>query len=103
MIPRKIIRYFSYFIYTLILLPLVIGCSQRPQPKAWVSVEKPPMRVIFVDNEHDIHSDTVHRLVNQIKGIKFEDIDFNSETMIGIQYDADWNAHQSSSNSVEIK
>ena len=103
MLNKKLIRYFSYFIFSLILLPLVIGCSTKPQPKAWLSIEKAPMRVIFVDNERDIKSETVHRLVNQMKDMKFDKVEFNQDTFIGMDHDIDYSISDNVVKSLEVK
>ncbi len=82
------------------LIPIVFivsGCSQHSQPKGWLSVEKSPIRVIIVDNEKDIEPGLIHRVISSVKTTKYEDVDFNENTNIGINFDA--NAHHSSSNS----
>ena len=72
----------------LVLVFLITGCSTLPQHKAWVSVEKAPMRVILVDNEKDIDPQDVCVIVDKLKDIKYEDYQFNDSTSISVNYDA---------------
>ena len=67
---------------------LFAGCSHRTQPKGWLSVEKAPMRVILVDNEKDIDINTVNMVISHFKGVKYNACSFNSDTKIGIMFDA---------------
>jgi hypothetical protein len=80
----------------------LIGCSQGIQPKAWLSVEKAPMRVIIVDNEKDIEPETVHRIISQLKGIEYESYQFNSGTNIGVATSVNDQRHSSSSNILDV-
>jgi hypothetical protein len=72
----------------LILAIFFSGCAKH-QPKAWVSVEKPPIRVIYLDYDKDISANTVHCLVEQVKDTKFHGTPFNPSTEIKVSTDYD--------------
>ena len=80
----------------------VIGCSQSIQPKAWLSVEKAPMRVILVDNERDISPQTVHMVIDHLNHIKYENYQFNSNTGVTVSSSVDDNRHSSSSTVLDL-
>ncbi len=82
----------------------ILGCSSRPhyQPKAWVSVTKPPIRIIYMDYEKDITAETVHRLTQQVKDVKYEDYKFNENANISIGFDAEAHSSHSDATSVAI-
>jgi hypothetical protein len=67
-----------------VLFVVLSGCT-RHQPKAFVSVEKSPMRVIYVDYERDISPSDVHEIVNLVSKTKFNKSCFNSDTVIDIR------------------
>ena len=102
MFPRKYIRYGSVVILVAIGIVSIIGCSQGIQPKAWLSVEKAPMRVILVDNEKDISPETVHMVIDHLNMIKYEDYQFNSNTGVSVTTSVDDQRHSSSSNTLDI-
>jgi len=85
---RKYVKVALIFTVSLHTGVFLIGCSSKiPQPKAWVSVEKPPVRVIYIDYEKDITADTVHKLTDQVSRVRYEDYKFNDNAIVGISYD----------------
>lgn len=85
------------------ILPTIIGCTTHREPKAWVSVEKPPIRVIYVDYSSDIQPATVHKITQQVSRLKFEDYDFNENTTIGIDVAANINSTVVTDHSLTIQ
>ena len=79
-------RYAKGVLILIVLLYALTACSYRQEPKGWVSVEKAPMRVIVVDNEHDITPEVIHRLVDQVKSVPYHDYKFNDGVSIGVDY-----------------
>ncbi len=81
---------------------ILTGCTSRPgyQPKSWVSVTKPPIRVIYMDYEKDIDANTVHRLTEQVKTVPYRDYMFNENANINIGFNAA--AHSSHSDTTII-
>jgi hypothetical protein len=103
MFPRRFIRYGSIVILVTMGTVGMIGCAQKIQPKAWLSVEKAPMRVIIVDNEKDINPETVHMIVDHLMSVDYKDYKFNDKTNIGVTTSVDDQRHSSSSNKVELR
>ena len=99
-LKKKIYAGIAGVTFTLAVAPVLIGCSKAHQPKAWVSVEKPPMRVIYIDYEKDISAATVYNLSNSIRGLPYEDYKFNDSMNVNISYDA--TASTSTANSLSV-
>ena len=84
---KRYLRYGSMLILSIMLLGIIIGCSNRLQPKAWLSVEKAPMRVIIVDNEKDITPATINMVIRQVHHTSFKDYKFNPYTGVSVTTD----------------
>ena len=82
---------------------LLMGCS-RPtyKPKAWVSVEKPPMRVIYMDFEKDITPAMVHQLTYQVSQVPYRNYKFNDTASINVGFDATANSSHSDSTTINV-
>ena len=96
MFPKKYIRYGSVVILLVMGAVVLIGCAQKIQPKAWLSVEKAPMRVILVDNEKDITPQTVHMVIDHVNSVDYRDYKFNDNTGISLHSDVNDQRHSSS-------
>ena len=103
MLTRTTIRYFTAFVFFIMLFPLVIGCSARHQPKAWLSVEKKPLRVIYIDYHKDITPATTQMVMREASRFKFHDTDMNPTPSVVIDYDADVHGSYTNSTSLEVK
>lgn len=76
----------------LLISPLLAGCNITPDVKSeWVSVEKPPIRVVYISRKID--PNTVSRIIEQTKLVPYKDYKFNDSTIIK----ADATAHKSAS------
>jgi len=84
---KRYLRYGSILILSIMLIGIIVGCSQRLQPKAWLSVEKAPMRVIIVDNEKDITPATINMVIRQVHQTGYKDYQFNPTTGVSISTD----------------
>ncbi len=102
MIPRRYLRYGSIVILVYFVIVILVGCSHKIQPKAWMSVEKAPMRVIIVDNEKDIDSATIHMVIDHLRSVPYKDYQFNSETGIGINHNVDYSRQDHTSSSIAV-
>ena len=67
------------------IFALLLTACNRHQPKAWVSVEKAPMRVIYVDYYKDINESTVKYLARCLRDVKFNNYKFNEVTGINVK------------------
>ena len=76
------------FIVLLNAFALIVGCSYRHPPKAMMSIEKAPMRVILIDDSHDIDPKTIQMVMRYIGSQAYHDYQFNEFTGLGIDYDA---------------
>ena len=62
------------------------GCAS--QPKAYLSVEKSPMKVTYIDYNRDINPKTVAMIVQQVKNTHNSNQKLNEKNEIIISYDA---------------
>ena len=81
------------FIVTFHTVAFFSACS-RQQPKAYVSVEKPPVKVTYIDFHKDITPETVDMMIRHAMRFKYEEMIMNDKNEIIIDYNAD--AHGSS-------
>lgn len=102
MFPSKYFKYGSIVVLSFMAIVAIIGCSQSIQPKAWLSVEKAPMRVIVVDNEKDIEPEVIHMIIDHLENIKYENYHFNTETGIGINHVVDYDRDDHTSSSITV-
>lgn len=90
------------FIVVLHTMSFIVGCSPKAQPKGWVSVEKPPMRVIVLDNEEDITPETIEMIIRYVGKQPYRDYRFNETTQIGVGFDVDVDHHTSDNKQIKI-
>lgn len=83
------------FIVVLNGTALITGCDRQPARMAWVSIEKPPIRLIYVNQQELIDSETVHHLLQHIEKQPYKEYAFNPT--IGIK--AETSLHQSDTES----
>ena len=89
---RKLSRAVLVFIVILHSMALLTGCTDKqPARVAWVSIEKPPIRLIYVNRQDLVSDETVHHLLQHIERQPFKNYKFNA----GIKIKLDANAHQS--------
>jgi hypothetical protein len=91
-VVTKVVLVSVVFINVSALL-LVTGCAQKPEQEGgWISVEKPPIRVVYINKHQSVSPEMVHALVKQVGGFKYENYRFND----GVSISFDAHAHQSS-------
>ena len=103
MFPRKYFRYGSVVILIFIGICIVVGCTQAIQPKAWVSIEKPPIKIVIVDNEKDITPETIDMLLQHTRRFQYQNYKFNENTNVGFTHNVDYNRVDNVAKSVEVK
>ncbi len=75
---RKLSRAVLVFIVMLHSMALLTGCTDRqPARMAWVSIEKPPIRLIYVNQQELIDDKTVNHLLQHIERQPHKDYNFN--------------------------
>ena len=99
---RKYAKLVLIFIVAIQLIGMIIGCTPKAQPKGWVSVEKPPMRVIVFDNEEDIKQETIRMIMKEVGSQKYESYPFNETTQVGVGFDIGVDHHTSSNSQIKI-
>ena len=83
------------FIVVLHSLAFFTGCSDRqPARVEWISIEKPPLRLIYV-SQKPIADETVHHLLQHVEKQPYKNYKFNE----GIKIELSANAHQSDTES----
>ena len=68
---------------------LLSGCAEKP--KAWLSIEKPPIRVILIDTDSDINVSTIRMLMREVKQYPYADVQFNPDISVNVNYNANFN------------
>ncbi len=81
---RRVLELVIIFIMVAIVLYVITGCSQINQHRAWVSVEKAPMRIIYVDDSDKMDHIFIGKLVNHVGSQEYKDYYFNESTSISI-------------------
>ena len=82
---------------------LIIGCSARHRPKAYVCVEKSPLKVTYIDFHKDITPETVQGLVNSAKTFPYKKMNNNKENIVIIDYDAKSAYNETVAKTMELK
>ena len=78
---------------TLFSVLVLLGCAEKETKASWVSIEKPPIRVIYVSKVENIPPEVVNEMVQSIKDIPYANYPFNPSVKIGL----DAKAHTSDS------
>ena len=91
-----------YLLMLSIVVGLMIGgCLGLYQPKAYLEVTKPPMRVIYLDYHNDISSSDVNQIMKNMDGVKYHPYKFNDVHSVIVDYDAGLTTDHSKS--IEVK
>ena len=78
----------------LVGMVVLAGCAQKPESKgAWISVEKPPIRIVYMNKAETITPEMVRLCIAQAKSVPYKDYKFNESIKVVL----DANSHQSSS------
>ena len=84
----KVVLIFILVLHNAVFLA---GCADKNPARAeWLSIEKPPLRVIYV-SQNPMGEEFVHHLVQHVENQPYRNYKFNEKT--GIELNA--NAHQS--------
>ena len=74
---------------------LLVGCAEKDTRASWVSVEKPPIRVVYVSKVENISPEVVDGMIESVKDVPYANYPFNPSIEIGL----DANSHKSNSES----
>jgi len=75
----------------LLALPVLVGCTSNFQEASWLSVEKPPIRVIYISKADHIEPEVVHGVIASVKDVPYQNYGFNEN--VGVLLDV--NSHKS--------
>ena len=78
------LRFFGTSIIFLMILQS--GCSYRMKPKAYVCVEKPPIKVTYLDYHKDITPETVGMVIDKTRSFKYQEEPLNERNEISVIY-----------------
>ncbi len=82
-------RWMSQLVLYFMFMFSIWGCSTEiKQQSSWISVEKPPIRIIYVNKAGAISDATVTNLVRQATGVRYKDYSFNENVGVSINANA---------------
>ena len=87
-IGAKIILNFIIFTLIVGMFSMSLNGCTRHQPKAYVCVEKAPLKVTYIDYHKDISPATIDMLIQRAKHFKDSDYPLNNSNTVVIGYDA---------------
>ena len=87
-------------VLTFTIAPIFTGCLNHYQPKAYLEVTKPPLRVIYLDYHSDISPTDANDIINNVKGVRYHSYKFNNKNDINVKYDADLTTDHSKSGTI---
>ena len=67
-------------------IALLQGCAGKHQLKSYVSVEKAPMKVVYIDYSQDIDPDDVDRYIRAVSLVPFHDYQINDTSTVDVRY-----------------
>ena len=86
----------------ILLLPLMTACSFKAQPKAYVCVEKPPLKVTYIDYDRDIATNTVDAIIRHATIVPYKACKLNDRNEVVISYDVKANHTSNSSTDINL-
>ena len=84
----KLYRVSAIIVFSLAIIPAFTGCIGMYQPKSYIEVTRPPMRVIYLDYHRDIKAEDVKMIMNNMNKGKYYPYRFNDTNDINVNYDA---------------
>ena len=100
---KRLTRYVLIFIVALHTVALLTGCSYRHKPKAYLCIEKPPIKVTYIDFHRDITPQTVDMVMSKTYLFPYQKMKMNNENTVTVSYDAEATHTTSDSKKWEIK
>ncbi len=81
----------------------ISGCSMIDHPpsrKSYIVVEKPPFRILYVNDATRINDKSVYQILRAAQGYSYKNYKFNTEILhAGMNVSADQNDHESDTDS----
>ena len=100
---KKATKVTLLFVVFFNIMGLMIGCTRHSQPKAYVCVEKPPVKITYIDFHKDITPTTVDMMIRHARFFPYKEMQLNSSNQVIIDYTANTSEHKSDANSFEVK
>ena len=76
------------------------GCASDHQLKSYVSVEKPPMKMTYIDYSQDISPDDVDRYIRAVSLVPYHNVKLNENSNIDIKYNVNASSNHARSTSI---
>jgi len=91
MIKRKLTKSVLVFIVSIQAIALLSACSQRVEPEkptAWLSIEKPPLKIVYITKVENITDNTANMFLNHAKRFPYKSYPFNEASRVEIDVNA---------------
>ena len=99
------------FVLTFIILVLVVsiiaailgGCSDKnPARVAWLSVEKPPIKVIYIDEQGSLDPVITAKVFNIVGNTPYRNIQINESTSVTASGSSHQSDHETDSDTTSV-
>ena len=71
---------------SVVALLLLQGCAQKHEVKSYVSVEKPPIKLTYIDYSRDVTPNDVDKYIHSISKVPYKNIKLNENNIVDIHY-----------------
>ena len=85
-VRKKLYISMIWVVLILAIVPVFTGCLNYYQPKAYLEVTKPPLRVIYLDYHDSIAPTDANDIINNVKEVKYHSYRFNNKNDINVKY-----------------
>ena len=91
------------FIVVLHTLALFTGCTgTEPDRLAWISVEKSPIKVIYIDKQGQLDPLITSKVFHIVGQTRFQDVPINSDTSVTIMAESHQSDTESNSDTTSL-
>jgi len=103
MVRKSYIKTALVFIVFVEVSSFMVGCASKPETETgWVSVTKPPIRVIYINRHGAVPASMVHGIIKQVEAFPYHDYHFNESTGVLLESTSHQSSSTSNSSSVDI-
>ena len=88
--------------FNLLALASLQGCAGKHEPKSYVSVEKAPMKVVYIDYSRDIKATDVDRYIRAVSNVPYQDIKLNENSVVDVRYNVSAASDHSSATALNL-
>ena len=76
---------------SIVAILAMTGCDRQPSRVAWISVEKPPIKVIYIDKQGELDPVITDRVFSIVGHTPYRNLKLNETTSVSLEA----NSHQS--------